>query len=174
MSRAAFVRIAACVLLLALEACGFRPLYSDLGSSAAATPNERLAMTRIQPLQGRDGQQLHNLLRDRINPAGQPVDPAYLLEVRLNSRVDELGIRKDETATRANLILRADFLLHHRDSKQIVLRGRAQSVNSYNILAEFYATDVSERNALNRGLREVADSIRLRLAVYFAAHQEDL
>ena len=174
MNRSVLIRTVACLLLLALAACGFRPLYSDIGRSVETTPNERLAMTRIQPLQGREGQQLHNLLRDRVNPAGQPHDPAYLLEVRLDSRIDELGIRKDETATRANLILRADFLLRDRGSKKIVLRGRAQAVNSYNILEEFYATADSERNALNRGLREVADSIRLRLAVYFAGTQAEL
>lgn len=167
--RRALVRVIAILPLLALAACGFRPLYADFTGGALGTADERLAMTRVLPLDGREGQQLHNLLRDRVNPAGQPGKPSYLLEIKLESRIDELGIRRDETATRANLILEADFVLRPYRSKDVLVRGRAQSVNSYNILDEFYATSVSERNALSRGLREVADSIRLRLAVYFAS-----
>ncbi len=159
---------AAVILVLAsLAGCGFQPLYAP--SQDDDNPAvDNLAATRILPLRDRLGQQLHNLLRDRLNPGGQPSMPAYLLEVELSKRITELGIRKDETATRANLTMTARFKLHDVESKAVLLRSRSVSVNSYNILDALYATTVAEDDAVRRALRELADDIRLRLAVYFA------
>lgn len=154
-------------LCLAVTACGFRPLYGPTDDEQSA-PEARLAQVRIKPLSGRVGQKLHNLLRDRVNPAGQPSKPDQTLSIKVISRTNELGIRKDESATRANLILQATFELRDAKSQRPLVRGVSKSVNSYNILDAFYATTVSEQDALDRGLRELADSIALRLAVYFS------
>lgn len=158
---------AAALLLLAVNACGFRPLHAP-SEPARSTPADHLAAVRINPLQGRIGQQLHNLLRDRLNASGQPRDPAYVLQVALRLSTRQLGIRKDETATRANLTLTARFQLRDLGSKAVLLAGRSVSVNSYDIFDAFYATKVAEDDAARRGLRELADDIGLRLAVYFA------
>lgn len=157
----------AIVAALALSACGFRPLHLPRGTESAA-PAQRLAQVRVQPLQGRVGQRLNNLLRDRLNPAGQPDRPDYFLELTLTREKEELGVRKDETATRANLTLRARFKLRGAEDRKLLLDGQARSVNSYNILSAFYATTVAEEDALQRGLRTLADDISLRLEVYFA------
>ena len=154
-------------LLLVLAGCGFQPLHAPTDPTRA-TPADRLAAVRITPLEGRVGQQLHNLLRDRLNASGQPRDPSYLLEVALVVTTRELGIRKDETATRANLTMSATFRLRDLDSKAVLLAGKSVSVNSYNIFDAFYATKVAEDDAARRGLRDLADDIGLRLAVYFA------
>ena len=157
----------ATLFLLALGACGFQPLYAP-SEAARDTPGDHLAATRINPLEGRIGQQLHNLLRDRLNASGQPRDPSYALEIALRMSTRELGIRKDETATRANLTMSARFKLRDLDTKAVLLAGRSVSVNSYDIFNAFYATKVAEDDAARRGLRQLADDIRLRLAVYFA------
>ena len=154
-------------LLLVLAGCGFQPLYAPTDPTRV-TPADHLAAVRISPLEGRVGQQLHNLLRDRLNTSGQPRDPSYLLEVALRLSTRKLGIRKDETATRANLTLSARFKLRDLDSKAVLLAGRSVSVNSYDIFDAFYATKVAEDDAARRGLRELADDIGLRLSVYFA------
>jgi LPS-assembly lipoprotein len=150
-----------------LAGCGFRPLH-NVAQDSGTSPPESLAATRIQPLEGRVGQDLHNLLRDRLNPSGQPSKPAYLLEVELRKSTTELAIRKDETATRANLTMSADYKLRDFETKAVLLNSRSVSVNSYNILDALYATTVAEDDAVKRGLRELADEIRLRLAIYFA------
>ena len=163
--------VAAAVLAVAsLTGCGFQPLYGPAQDNETSPPDS-LAATRIQPLKGRTGQQLHNLLRDRLNPAGQPGKPAYSLEIQLRKTTKELGIRKDETATRANLTMTANFKLRDFESRTVLLNGRSVSVNSYNILDALYATTVAEDDAVKRGLRELADDIRLRLALYFADQQ---
>ncbi len=158
---------AAMVALIALAGCGFQPLYAT-GDDGETVTEDGLAATRIQPIAGRTGQQLHNLLRDRLNPAGQSTTPDYVLEVAVSKRITELGIRVDETATRANLTMTARFTLRNAKTKRALLSSKSVSVNSYNILDALYATTVAENDAVKRGLRELANDIRLRLAVYFA------
>jgi LPS-assembly lipoprotein len=163
---------AACLLLgLALAGCGFQPLYGRSGPEAAS-PLEHMAAIRIAPLPDRVGQQMHNLLRDRLNPRGQPREPAYRLDLELSESRQELGIRKDETATRANLILSARFILREFASDRVLLEGRTSSVNSFNILTNQFATSFSESDARKRALRELSDSIRTRLGIYFSADLE--
>jgi LPS-assembly lipoprotein len=166
-AKTALQAAAAVSLLLTVNACGFRPLHAP-SDDARSTPADRLATIRINPLEGRVGQQLHNLLRDRLNASGQPRDPAYALQIALRITTQELGIRKDETATRANLTLSARFELRDLDSRAVLLAGRSVSVNSYDIFDAFYATTVAEEDAVRRGLRVLADDIGLRLAVHFA------
>jgi hypothetical protein len=53
--------------------------------------------------------------------------------------------------------------------------GRVSAINSYNILDDPYPTDVAAEDALRRGLRELSQDIKLRLAVYFqTAEGQDL
>ncbi len=163
-----------CLLLgaaIVLSGCGFKPLYGR-SEAQALSPVDHMAAIRIAPLADRIGQQLHNLLRDRLNPYGQPRDPAYRLDVEINEARQELGIRKDETATRANLILSASFTLGELESERVLLQGRTSSVNSFNILTNQFATDFSEADARERALRELSDNIRVRLGIYFSADRK--
>jgi len=159
------------VALLA-TGCGFRPLYGDPGGARASTA-EQMAAIRILPLRDRLGQQMHNMLRDRLNPRGQPRDPAYVLAVKLSEVREELGIRKDETATRANLTLYANYTLRAASGDKILFTGQSSSVNSFNILSNQFASLFSESDAQTRALRELSDDIRTRLGLYFARARED-
>ena len=118
---------AAILVLASLAGCGFQPLYAP-GKDDDKPALESLAATRVLPIKDRVGQQLHNLLRDRLNPSGQPSMPAYLLEIELSKRITELGIRKDETATRANLTMMARYKLHDVESKAVLMRSKSISV----------------------------------------------
>ena len=154
-----------CFGLLCVTGCEVRPLYGERRDTGRSTADE-IAQVEIKALPDRTGQQFNNLLRDRLNPRGLPAEPLYVLEIRLSETISELALRRDETATRANLKLRADYQLRRKDDKRVVLNGFAQSVNSYNILESQFATQIAEQNARERGLRELSDDIRARLAVY--------
>lgn len=167
-------QIAAALCLLAAAGCGFRPIYAPAGSGEPHA-TDQMAAVRIEPLKDRAGQQLHNFLRDELNPDGQPVKPDYRLQVELSQRTEQLAFEKDETATRANIILNSAFTLRAVDDGRVLYAGRVSSINSYNILDEQYPTDVAAANALTRGLRELSQNIKLRLAVYFSkAEPEEL
>ena len=76
-------RAAVVICGLALAGCGFRPVSAP--EESGGTPSvEQLSAVRIEPLRDRAGQQLHNFLRDELNPNGQPVDPDYKLHIELS------------------------------------------------------------------------------------------
>ena len=152
--------VAACSVML--TGCGFRPLHSKNSGALAAS----LAKIRIEPIADRIGQQLHNLLLDKITPKGQPAVPRYVLKIKLNESLQNLAIRKDDVATRANLVLHVSFTLVRADDDSVLMSNSAISANSYNILREEFATLSAENDARVRAVRELSDTIRTRVAIY--------
>jgi LPS-assembly lipoprotein len=111
------------------------------------------------------GQQLRNMLTENLAPRGRSARTDYRLVVTLTETKKKLAIKKDETATRANLTIRAKFKLHALSNPNLgTFAGRALSTNSYNILTSDFATLSAERDARNRALRTLAEEIRLRVA----------
>jgi LPS-assembly lipoprotein len=158
-------RIGVCLALAAaalLAACGFRPLHG--GASPTSSP--ALADIAISTIPDRSGQMLHNLLLDRISPTGAPASPRYLLDVQLTETVERLAIRRDETATRANLSVVAGFSLRRVADNAPVLAGAASSTGSFNILRNEFATLSAENDVRRRVLREISDDIRTRVAIF--------
>ncbi len=153
---------------LALGACGFEPLYG--GRDGGATPAE-LAQVRIDVISDRSGQILRNFLLDRLNPNGRPDRPAYALEINLVERREDLSIRKDEVATRANFVVTAEYRLREAGAGRELTRGQVRSSNSFNIGISEFATLSGEADARNRALREIGDEIKTRLGIYFAARR---
>ncbi|MEQ8651740.1 MAG: LPS assembly lipoprotein LptE [Kiloniellales bacterium] len=146
---------------LALGACNIRPLH---GKQQAAV-SQSLSSTRIAPLANRLGQKLHNLLRDRINPYGQPSEPAYELQVAVTRRETESGLREDETATRITLTLTANYQLLTTQGGELVTQGTTGAQAVFNILENRFSSQVSEETAEERALALIADSITTRLTV---------
>lgn len=155
--------------------CGFRPLYGKRGGSSAS--RDGLAQTKVHTVRARNaindrlGQILHNNLLDRINPAGRPRDPRYALAVNMSVARVGSGIQITEEATRARLTVNATFIVTVFATGKTLLRGTERSVNSYNILDSEFATLSAERDAAGRAVREIADSIKARLALYFDNRQ---
>ncbi|MEO3427857.1 LPS assembly lipoprotein LptE [Pelagibius sp. CAU 1746] len=150
-----------------LSGCGFQPLNARQDDGGSVSAN--LSTVRIEPLRDRVGQQMHNFLRDRLNPQGQPVSPSYRLAVQLTESLSELGVRRDETATRANLRIDAKFSLFDFGGGEALFSGSSSSTTSYDILENPFATTVSEEDARDRALGEVADDIQTRLSIYFSS-----
>ncbi len=153
------VAIILAAVLAAVAGCGFRPLHGASGGGA----RDQLATVRITQIPDRVGQKLHNLLLDRLTPTGPPATPHYVLSVSLREARQTLAIRKDETATRANLTLTAGFTLRRLDRDETYV-GTAMSTNSYNILESEFATLSAEIDARDRALRVLAEEIRTRVA----------
>ena len=149
------------IVALLLSACGFRPLYKSGGGSDEAV----LATVEVVKIKDRVGQQLRNLLMEGLSPRGRSARTDYRLRVILTESKAGLAIKKDETATRANLTIRANFKLLALQNPHLgTFAGTALSTNSYNILTSDFATLSAERDARNRALRTLAEEIRLRVA----------
>jgi LPS-assembly lipoprotein len=156
------------VLGLLLAGCGYRPLYGELGPGGVAV-SEELATIRIEAIPDRIGQQLYNMLRERLNPYGKPDRAGYVLSVRLAETRQNFFLEKDETATRANLTLKATYSLRRADTGDVVATGTSRAVSSYDILSSQFASVVSEEDARIRSARAISDDIRTRLALALSA-----
>jgi LPS-assembly lipoprotein len=137
------------------------------GSTSLGAVDGELARVKVQVISDRVGQQAHNFLLDRLNRSGRPVDPRYLLEVRIQVAKTELGIERDETATRAKLVLTARFSLTDIKTRETLLRRTARSTNSYNIVDSAVSTRSAELDAVERAAREISEDIRVLLSLYF-------
>ena len=159
------LRIFALTAAMALTAagCGFQPIHGERSIASGAA----LATVDIGLIADRTGQMLRNQLMQQMHPRGATVPARFALAVTLNESLQDLAIRKDETATRANLILTAAFVMTENSSGAVVFRGVERSVTSYNILSNEFATLSAERDARSRGAEQLADHITTRVALYF-------
>ncbi len=162
------LRFGVAVLLLVLSGCGFRPLYGPPPSNQADT-NERLSTVSIGLIPDRTGQLVRNALLDRMNVKGQPANPEFFLDIDVDESIVNLGIQRDETATRANLVLRANFSLFENATGEAIFSGNVQSVASYNIsLRQDFATLSAETDARRRGARDLAEEITARVSIFLS------
>ena len=147
-----------------LTGCGFEPIY---GSAGPSNISAELSTIQVAPIKDRIGQQLRNLLLDRVNPTGTPRKPKYNLTVQIAESKQELAIKKTDISTRANLTLTAKFQL--RGLEQFagrMLAGEAKIVTSYNILSSDFGTLSAEKNARRRAALVLASDITNRIAAY--------
>lgn len=152
-----------------LTGCGFRPLYGR-GPAEDALRAE-LATVAVARIPERSGQLLRNALERRLERAGGGRPKLYTLSVALEERIEELGVERDNTAARANLYMTARFVLA-RDGRRL-LSGTSQSIAAYNILAQPYATVISQKDSRERAAEQLAEDIVRRLAVFFANPEEE-
>jgi LPS-assembly lipoprotein len=153
--------VLALAALLALAACGLSPMYAGGSSSAVA---QGLAAVDVPPIPGRGGWLVKNALEERLGAAGQAT-PAYRLEVRLDDRLDALGVLGDDTVTRQRRILRARYQLVDLATGAIVLDATAGSDAGIDVVSSEYATIAAEQTALENLAREVADRMATRIAL---------
>ena len=153
--------------MLALAGCGFRPLYGTDSADADGQVREELAAVEIPVVANREGQILRNNLIRLFNPQGRPSLPRYRLSVGLSLREVELGIQRDDTATRANLIASAQYILTDAAGEEMT-SGSSRATASFNILSDEFATLTGSEEARDRALAEIAQDIRTRIAIHFA------
>ena len=156
--------VAVVLVAILAAACGFRPLYEG---RATGTVTADLATIKVNVIHDRPGQQLRNELIDRLNPRGAPKKALYHLDVRLTEARQELGIRKDETATRANIEESATFVLMRAEDGEIVYRGSSRATTSYNIVTSEFGALSAESDARRRALEDLSHDITSRLGLFF-------
>jgi LPS-assembly lipoprotein len=157
-------RIAALLTaVLMLSACGLQPLYAGGGSGAVA---QGLAAIDISPIEGRAGWLMRNALTDRLQAgAGQAGAARYRLDVRLDDKLEGLGLLSDETIGRERRTLRARYQLVDLASGEIMLDASAGSDAGIDVVSSEYATIAAENTALENLSREVADRIVTAIAL---------
>ena len=154
----------------ALGGCGFRPLLKE-GKEGSQVQQE-LAAVEVPMMGSRVGFLVRSSLLDQLNPAGPAVPSRYLLTISLRRRNSALGIQLNNTITRFNLTLTANFRLLDSADRRVLYESVVRRVASYNASRAPYAELTAELDAERRAAREVGTDIRTQLAIYFARQEE--
>jgi LPS-assembly lipoprotein len=154
-----------------LGGCGWQPLYgtrTPIGTPTSSPGIDRqLTAVRIDPIANRLGQQLHNQLRDRMNPLGQPAAATHNLSVQLAVRTYGALTRSDLSATRRNVEITAFYKLVDGSGKT-VLQGSSQTLTGYDEFDDPLNDISANESAQERSTIQLAEMIKTRVAAYFA------
>jgi LPS-assembly lipoprotein len=162
---------AAASMAASVAGCGFRPMYgqaSTASANAGVAVDRQMAGVRIAPIANRLGQQLHNALRDRFNPLGQPSSAAYTLYVTLSERTYGALAKRDLSATRRNVELNAFYQLMD-GSGNLLMYDRSVIATGYDEFDDPLNDISALQDAERRGALQIADQIRSRVAVFLTA-----
>lgn len=158
-----------CILVAAalLSACGLQPMYAGGADGAVA---QGLAAVEVPAIEGRAGWLMRNALVDRLGAAGGQNAPArYRLDVRLDDKLEGLGLLSDDTIGRERRTLRARYQLVDLASGAILLDATAGSDAGIDVVSSEYATIAAEQTALENLSKSVADRIITRVSLQLRA-----
>lgn len=153
---------------LGVAACGFRPLYAPI---QYADGTSALDNVWIETIADENGMILRNHLLDSFYSDGYPETARYNLKITLREFVRNADIQKNDTTTRAQLVMLANYTLQDRVTQQVLETQQVRSIVGYNILLSSYTTIVSRKDARDRGLRDIAEKIQTRVALILSDQQ---
>jgi len=163
------MRLRPLALVLALVApgmcsgCGWTPLYADRATAPASAD---LRAIKVAPISDRIGQHLEMALRTALNPTDIPTPVRYELKTTLAVIRSDLGIQSQGLATRGQVDLTATFVLTDIAAKKPLLTNTIHVSDSFDILANGYATVVTEEDARTRTVEELRGEILARLTIF--------
>jgi len=148
--------------LLALTACGFRPVH---GRQYQAEQETRLSSVAVVVDNSRLGQLLKAEIESGANPDYERSEKLYTLNIALFESNLYLFVNPDGTAGRGDIAFSSNYSLVRTLDRKVMKTGTLKRVSSYNISETAdYATYVSEEDARRRGIIELAQDYKLRLA----------
>jgi LPS-assembly lipoprotein len=150
-------------LALVLGSCGFHPLYAPSGPRDW---DPDLAAINVLPINDRPGQILEMALRENLNPGGISVPKRWDLSTVLTVARSDLGIQRNATATTSEISVNAVFRISDARSQKVVYTSTSNAVGDFDQVIDAYATQVAADSARDRALRQVADEMTLRLALF--------
>jgi LPS-assembly lipoprotein len=146
-----------------LAACGFHPMYGRATGPA-------MASIYVEPIAERDGFELRTALIDSLQSDGEEHGKTYRLKISLNEAAQGIALQNDATITRYNETLEAKFTLTDT-AGTVIYQGEQAELTAYNVVTSPYATLSAQMDASKRGAQDLAERIRLQLAVWFRKHK---
>lgn len=148
-------------IVLLLAGCGLQPMYAGGSNGTVA---RGLAGIEVPPIEGRAGWLMRNALRDRLGGNGTAAT-RYRLDVRLDDKLEGLGVLGDDTIGRERRTLRARYQLVDAASGEILLDATAGSDAGIDVVSSEYAVIAAEQTALENLSLEVADRIVTQISL---------
>ena len=135
---------------LALGGC-FRPMLREDGAAAAL--RHRIALPAV------DGRFDHHLVESLEDRLGEPVDPAYRLEVVSTLTERGLAIAQDNAVTRVSVLAQAAWTLWRAGAAEPLISDVVYSEAGYNATGSLFATRVTQRDVEERLARDLGERI---------------
>ncbi|WP_413630187.1 LPS assembly lipoprotein LptE [Novosphingobium sp. KCTC 2891] len=136
-------------------------MYAGGGSGEVARAVSSVA---VAPIEGQSGWLVRNALVDRLG-AGKQQAPRYRLDVRLDEKLQGLGLIGNDAITRERRTLRARYQLVDASNGAILLDATASADAGLDVVENEYAVIAAEQTALENLSHEIADQIVTRVAV---------
>src|SRR5437764_1064944 len=149
--------------LLALPGCGWRPLYADRETGPG---DAELRAIKVDPIAERIGQRLTLALRESLNPDGAPAPQRYRLSILLQTARADLGIQQTGLGSRGKLDVNATITLRDIRTGATHFYTTSHAAESFDILANEYASVVAEDDARTRAVEELRRDIVTRLTLF--------
>ncbi len=118
---------------------------------------------QVEPIEGKDGWLLENAIKDRLSAMGQ-ASPRYSLRIKIDDKIEGLGVRADDSVTRERRTLRARFQLVDLSNDKTLVDETTAWDAGIDVASSEYATVAAEDSALERLTQIVADRILARVA----------
>ena len=172
-------RLAAVIAAAGLVAGCFQPLYGDHSLTGGPSVRNKLGAVEVQPVEApagtpvaRIGVETRNQLIYELTGGSGTTSPTHRLKMTLSA--SRLSVIVDLTSARPDLEnygIDATYTLTELATGKTVIEGRAVARVSYDIPGsqQRFARARGLRDAENRASKVIAESIRSRLASYFAA-----
>ena len=146
---------------LALASCGLQPMYAGGGSGMVA---QSLADVSVPVIAGQQGWLVRNALIDRLGGSGE-TSARYRLDVRLDDKLEGLGLLGNDTIARERRTLRARYQLVDAQNGTVLLDASAGSDAGIDVVSSEFATIAAEQTALENLARVVADQIVTKVSL---------
>ncbi len=142
-----------------LAACGFSPMYASPTGESAIGP------VQVTSIEGKAGHVLKTELDRMLRVEAADGGPPALLDIALTESVSQLGIRLDESASRAELRLTAAYVLTPAAPGAAPITGRLSSVVNYEIPLSAFGEIAAQDDARERAAETLAQNMRAELAM---------
>jgi LPS-assembly lipoprotein len=156
--------------VLALSGCGWEPLYADRESGPA---DAEMRAIKVDPIPERIGQRLTLALRESLNPDGATAPQRYRLSILLTATRSDLGIQETGLGSRGKLDATATITLRDIKTGAPLLTASSHTAESFDILANNYASVVAEDDARTRAVEELRRDIVTRLTLFLQRRAAD-
>jgi LPS-assembly lipoprotein len=148
-----------------LPGCGFQPLYADNDNLGVSST---LSTIYVEPISERVGYDLRNDLLDRLDASTSAQGSRYRLKLSISELEVPVVFTPNTAITRYNYTLTAHYDLVAREGAEAVKSGDVTAFAAYNVAAApyLYSTVAAQREAKARAANDIAERIRIELAVF--------
>lgn len=156
------------LLVVLLTACGFTPMYGSGAGHTGANVTQGLDRVEISIIPDQSGVYLRNALIDNFYQGGFPADATHFLQIsKIQESISDLDVTINSEATRKQITITTAFVLVDKETGKSVMTRRLRALTSYNVLGSQFTTRVSENDAREAALNDIARQIENHVALYF-------